>query len=185
MRALCFVDDDAEEVRRFREQLRDRYLIGAGSSLAEAVADLERQGRPWPDLFVLDMYFPEGPPNTPDELRELGEAWSRFLEAKAAFLQVLERLGQSARGGIALANAVRGAYPEAAFSFFTRKGTLEDAIAGLEAGAASIIKKPDPTPEEREGRSLREACDRAFHRGLDTVVRGIEQGLARAGRNQG
>jgi CheY-like chemotaxis protein len=93
MRALCFVDDDADEVRRFRGQLGGTFLIGAGTSLPEAIERLKRQGRGEPDLFVLDMYFPEGPPNTAE-------------------------------------------------------GTLEDAIDGLDAGAASIIKKPDPTREE-------------------------------------
>jgi CheY-like chemotaxis protein len=177
MRALCFVDDDADEVRRFREQLEGAFLIGAGTSLPDAVERLREQGRTAPDLFVLDLYFPEGPPNTAEELRELAEAWERLLEAKAAFLGVLGRLRQSSRGGLALAKSVRAAFPGARFSFFTRKGTLEDAIDGLDAGAASIIKKPDPTREERVGASVSEAYDLAFRRNLPTILRGIERGL--------
>jgi len=181
MGALCFVDDDADEVRRFREQLGGTFLIGAATSLPDAVERLRRQGRGEPDLFVLDLYFPEGPPNTAEELRELAGAWAHFLEAKAAFAGVLQRLRQSSQGGLALARSVRAAFPGARFSFFTRKGTLEDAIEVLGAGAASIIKKPDPTDEERAGRPVSEAYDLAFRRALPTVLRGIACALRDAG----
>jgi CheY-like chemotaxis protein len=177
--AVCFVDDDPEEVRRFRRFLAGRLLVGAGTSLAEALEDLRRQGRQDPDLFVFDLYFPEGGPNTREEQQEVAEEWSRFLEAKARLLSVLERLRQSPRGGFALARQVAAIFPGVPFSFLTRKGTLEDAIDAMELGAASLIKKPDPDEEERARLPVAEAFDAALGRDLSKVVDGIERGLAR------
>jgi CheY-like chemotaxis protein len=177
--AVCFVDDDPEEVRRFRRLLARRFLVGAGTSLPAALEDLRAQGRERPDVFALDLYFPDGEPNTENERSELARAWGRFLEAKAELAAVLERLRQSPEGGLALARRVGGEYPGVPVAFFTRKGTLEDAIAALEAGAAAIVKKPDPDERERAGWPTAEACDAALARELPQVVRGLERALAR------
>jgi CheY-like chemotaxis protein len=178
-KAVCFVDDDPEEIRRFRRFLAERFLVGGGTSLSGALEDLRRQGRQEPDLFVFDLYFPEGGPNTREEQREIAEAWSRLLEAKARLLSVLEHLRQSPRGGFALARQATAAFPGVPFSFFTRKGTLEDAIEAIDLGAASVIKKPDPNEEQRATHPVAEAYDAAFERDLAKVVAGIERGLAR------
>ncbi|HUL79534.1 MAG TPA: response regulator [Vicinamibacteria bacterium] len=180
--AVCFVDDDPEEVRRFRDLLGGRLLVGAGTSLSGALEDLRGQGREQPDAFVLDLYFPESGTGTVEDRAELTRAWDRFLEAQAEIRKVLERLGQSREGGLALARRIRAEFPGVPFAFFTRKGTLEDAIAALEVGAASIVKKPDPGPRERRGRSTAEAYDLALARDLPRVVRGIKRALGHASR---
>jgi CheY-like chemotaxis protein len=172
------VDDDPEEVRRFRRFLASRFVVGAGTSLPAALADLRAQGRERPDVFALDLYFPEGEPNTDDERAELARAWVRFLEAKAELTAVLERLRQSPEGGLALAGRIAADFPGVPVTFFTRKGTLEDAIAALEAGVAAIVKKPDPDDHERAGWSTADACDAAFARELPKVVQGLERALA-------
>ena len=180
--AVCFVDDDPEEVRRFRRLLANRFVVGAGTSLPAALEDLRAQGRERPDVFALDLDFPEGEPNTDDERADLARAGVRFLEAKAELTGVLARLRQSPEGGLALARRIGGEFPGIPVAFFTRKGTLEDAIAALESGADAIVKKPDPDDRERAGWSTAEACDAALARDLPKVVRGLERALARCGR---
>jgi CheY-like chemotaxis protein len=181
---VCFVDDDPDEVRRFRRYLGGRFLVGAGTSLAAALEDLRAQGPNVPDIFALDLYFPRGEPNTPEEREELAGAWARFLEAKAGLLAVLERLRQSPDGGFALARQIAELFPGIPVSFFTRKGTLEDAIEAFELGAASIVKKPDPDPDLLSVGATAEAYDAAFERDLPKVVRGIERALGLPTRPQ-
>ncbi len=155
--AVCFIDDDPEELRRFQECLGEYFVIGAGTTLDAALEDLRSQGRDHPDLFVLDMYFPEGGVNTEAERAELHAAWDEVVRAQAALQAVLAKLGQSSRGGEALAKQVGGPYV-----FFTRKATLEEGMQALRQGARAVIKKPDPTESEREGRSRAEAYDQAL-----------------------
>src|SRR5713226_8561654 len=118
-KAVCFVDDDPEEIQRFRCNLEREFDIGSGTSLDEALNDLRAQGRARPNLFLLDLYFPEGPRNTEEELQELARARQEFLRAQAAFLAVLGRLGQSARGGFSLARRLQSE-SRVGFAFFTR-----------------------------------------------------------------
>jgi CheY-like chemotaxis protein len=179
---VCFVDDDPEEIRRFRRYLEGRFLVGAGTSLPEALEDLRKQGRDAPDVFALDLYFPRGEPNTPEERAELGRAWSRFLEARAELLGVLGRLRQSPEGGFVLARQLTERFPGIPVAFFTRKGTLEDAIQALEEGAAAIVKKPDPTANVSTAGATPEAYDAAFERDLPKVVQGLERALGRRTR---
>ena len=182
--SICFVDDDPDEVRRFRRLLGGRFVVAAGTSLPEAVADLRAQGRERPDAFALDLYFPEGRPNTEDERSDLARAWAQFLDAKAALGDVLARVRQSPEGGLGLARRVATEFPGVPFAFFTRKGTLEDAIAALEAGAAAIVKKPDPDAREREALPATEAADAALGRELSSVVRGLERAMEQRGLNR-
>jgi DNA-binding NarL/FixJ family response regulator len=170
--AICFVDDDPEEVRRFRANLEQYFAIGAGSSLREAVADLP--GGRKPDLFVLDLYFPEGALNTQEQLERLHSARRQFLAAQARFNSVLAALGQRPQGGLGLARRVRDQYGRCACVFFTRKGTLEDAIMAQEFGALKVMKKPDPNDADIEGRSLSEAYDLAFNNNSAKIAAEIE-----------
>ena len=55
---LCFVDDGPDEIRRFKSTFGDRFTIGAGQTLDDALRDLRSQGEDEPSLCVLDMYFP-------------------------------------------------------------------------------------------------------------------------------
>ncbi len=180
---LCFVDDDPEEVRRFRHLLGSRFHVAGGTTLEAALADLSARGLGSPDVFVLDLYFAEGSPSTEAERGELAEAWARFLEAKAQLGRVLRRLRQTPEGGLRLARRIREERPAVPIAFFTRKGTLEDAAEALDEGAAAILKKPDPDERERRAWSGADALDAALARDLPRVVRGLERALAsRRGR---
>ena len=122
--SLCFVDDDPEELQRFQESFKSLFVVGVGQTLDDALADLRRQGPRKPDLFVLDMYFPEGSLNTKAEQEELRLAWSEYNSAHANFMSVLARLRQTSKGGYALAENVQKKCRSRNYVFFTRKATL-------------------------------------------------------------
>jgi CheY-like chemotaxis protein len=159
---ICFVDDSDHELRRFRENLESRFMIGTGRTLDDALADLQKHGYEEPDLFVLDMYFPEGPPNTEQQLAELHAAWTNYRTAHAEFMSTLGRLGQTSAGGEGLADQIRKRYDCPKYVFLTRKATLEEGLRALRRGALDVIKKPDPNSSESQGKSLTEAEDEAF-----------------------
>lgn len=159
---ICFVDDSDEELHRFRENLKNRFAIGTGHTLDDALADLRKQGYDEPQLFVLDMYFPEGPRNTDQQLSELHEAWIKYRTAQREFMSTLARLGQTTAGGEALADQIRKRYYRPKYVFLTRKGTLEEGLRALRRGALDVIKKPDPVASEAHDKALAEAEDEAF-----------------------
>jgi hypothetical protein len=162
-RSLCFVDDDPAELRRFRENLSAEFVIGAGQTLDEALADLKRNGRERPELFVLDLYFPEGPLNSEAELSELRAAWGRYTLAQADFMAVLAKLRQTYQGGLALAEDVWQRFRSRNCVFFTRKATLEEGLMAVSRShGLGIMKKPDPHPAQAENRTVTEANDAAF-----------------------
>ncbi len=154
--SVCFIDDSDYELRRFRENLQSRFEIGVGRTLDDALADLQKQGFKKPDIFVLDMYFPEGPQNTIQQLSELNAAWAKYRAAHADFMSTLARLGQTIAGGEALADQIRKRYGSPKYVFLSRKATLEEGLRALGRGALDVIKKPDPSGTEAKGRSLRQ-----------------------------
>lgn len=173
---LCFIDDDPEELRRFRENLKNDLVVATGTSISEAVGDLKAKGFEKPDLFLLDLYYPEGPTSSPRELEDLAAARLEFLKAQARFLSVLASLRQSSRGGFRLAKDVWKQY-RTGFAFFTRKGTLEDAIEGIDAGAVRIIKKPDPSESELQANPLSAAYDLAIETNRHHAIRDVEDAV--------
>jgi CheY-like chemotaxis protein len=176
-RTLCFVDDSEDELRRFRENLEPTFTIGTGRTLDAALADLQRQGHRKPDLFVLDMYFPEGQLNTPEELDELRDAWRAYRRAQAEFISTLARLGQTAAGGEDLADQIRKRCDRPQYVFFTRKGTLEEGLRALRRGALDVIKKPDPPDADAFGASLTNAEDKAFRNQAQEIEAELSQAI--------
>jgi len=175
-RTLCFIDDDPNELSRFKRAVEHRYVVGTGTTLAVAKDDLKRQGRRHVDLFVLDMYFPNEGMNTPAELSKLGKAWDKFCSAEDDLKKVLTELGQSFAGGRALAKQIPR---EARFVFFTRKGNLLDAIEAYEhTGALSVIKKPDPRQPVSESERT-QAYDDAMITNSDALIRALESAIHR------
>lgn len=173
MRRLCVVDDDPEEIRRFRESMSTWFIIGGGTSLDLAREDLRSQGHSSPDLYVLDLYYPEGG-STPEQLEKLANARKEMLDSQAAFAAVLAKLGQTTQGGFRLAERLSRFGRRAPFVFFSRKAMVEDVGGALRHGALAIIKKPDPTAEELTTNPLPTAYDKALARGAHDVARQIE-----------
>ena len=56
----------------------------------------------------------------------------------------LAAIGQDRAGGLHLLEQVRGIYRRVPVVFYTRKGTLDDVTACLEAGAVAVLRKPQP-----------------------------------------
>lgn len=197
--SLCFVDDDPDEVERFRQTFANvkqngtmRFFVGAGTSLQSARNDLRAANRGsgllnriWRrrvDLYVLDMYFPRGGTNHPDELRRLGKAWDNFREAERQLKAVLSDLGQDFEGGRRLAAEVSSGsrvFGKTPFVFFTRKGNLSDAITAYEeVRALSVIKKPDPRSAFQES-ERKGAYDEAMLLNRENIIRAFESAIAR------
>jgi CheY-like chemotaxis protein len=177
MKAVCFVDDNIGEIKRFKDNLKDHFIIGAGTSITEALSDLQKRGVRKPDLFILDLYFPEGPRNTEEELMRLDGAREALLEAETEFLSVLAQLKLSSHGGLELAKGLKERWGSTPFIFFTRKGTLEDSVRGLRQGALKVIKKPDPNKSERKGRTVSEAYDLAFENDAGKIAYEINDAI--------
>ncbi len=176
-KAVCFVDDNPHEIRRFRKYLKDHFIIGAGTSISEALTDLEKQGCNKPDLFILDLYFPDGPRNTEDEIMELCRARESLLDAESEFITLMAKLRLSSHGGLKLANDLRERWGASPFIYFTRKGTLEDSIRGLKLGALKVLKKPDPNKREKECKTVRKAYDLAFKNNAGKIAFEIEDAI--------
>jgi CheY-like chemotaxis protein len=145
--SILVIDDDPKEIQRIRTHLRDSFTIGGGQNLEEARSSLEEQGGKRPRLALVDMYFPDRQPTDTDRLA-LHAARGRYLKAQAIYLGALAKLGQSPQHGFEVAKDIRMQWPKLGVAFFTRKGTLEDAIRAYEdVRVAGVIKKPDPPVE--------------------------------------
>lgn len=143
---ICFVDDQKDELQRFRHNLGEFFVIGAGRTVDEALDDLEQhQHIKKPDLFVLDMYFPIEQDSSGRAERDLHSARRRFLVALKEYRDTLARFDQTADGGFRNLDSVRTRYKplHKPVVFFTRKGTLDDAIKAYDE-SVPLVKKPDP-----------------------------------------
>src|SRR5262249_10973826 len=74
--SVCYVDDDPDDVRRFRTLMQDRYTVGAGHTLPDALGELKQRRIKRPDIFLLDLYYG---PNTDDEKHaEIAESYEEL-----------------------------------------------------------------------------------------------------------
>ena len=181
-RSLCFVDDDPDELARFKQAMSAEYLVGVGTDPTRALDDLHRvQGGKRVDLWVLDMYYPRQGANTRDELDKLGRAWDAFRRAEIAFQRVLSDLGQNIDGGLKVAHDVKsqGGLSTTPFVFFTRKGSVFDAVTAFEQGALTVVKKPDPRGDF-DTANRKEAYDKAMIEDRDSLIRTFNRAITNA-----
>ena len=187
--SLCVVDDDLHELNRFKIAFEDHFYVGIGTDLRKAEADLRaasprRRFNFWRrkvNLYVLDMYFPTGTTNTPEQRAKLAKAWGNCCNANRQLKTVLAELHQTFDGGRELAAEVerRGFFRKPAFVFFTRKGNLEDGILAYEqVKPMAIIKKPDPWDETEMSEK---AKDDALFESRDTIGKKLQSAIDRAG----
>jgi hypothetical protein len=136
--SLCFVDDDEHELNRFKAAFEDEFYVGIGTDLGKAEANLREAlpcrrfnfWRPKVHLYVLDMYFPTGTTNTPEQRAKLAKALGDCRKANQHLKTVLGELHQTFDDGRNQATRVkrRGFVRKTPFVFFTRKGSLEDGV---------------------------------------------------------
>jgi hypothetical protein len=80
--SICFVDDDENELNRFKSAFEEEFYVGIGTDLGKAETNLKAVlparrfhfGNPRVDLYVLDMYYPTGTTNTPEQRAKLSDA---------------------------------------------------------------------------------------------------------------
>ena len=169
-KTVCFVDDDNEEVRRFRKHMGDRYIVGAGVTLDDALKELKGKRVDRPDLFLFDLYY--GPDTSQKERAEIAAADDQLCVAEEKFRQLLAAAKQSPEGGFKLADEAQRQYSGVPRAFFSRKAFLQDALRAQEVGVP-LLKKPDPNPDD-EG-TTSERYDDAFRRHADEIVRSIDR----------
>ncbi|MBL7075606.1 hypothetical protein ISS37_10265 [candidate division KSB1 bacterium] len=179
--AICFIDDDQDEIKRFKnnldkDKLENGFIIGAGTTYPEALDDLKKQGRKRPDIFVLDLYYPMDSRPTEEQLQKLHVERKLYLKAQTKFRTVLAKLNQSSNGGITLAYVIGQNFKSIPYLFFTRKGTLDDAIHILKTKATKIMKKPDPE-EKDESLPINEAYDKAFKENAKNIAGEIKEAI--------
>jgi CheY-like chemotaxis protein len=178
-RVLCIVDDDPEEVRRFCEHMATRFVVGGGTSLDTALENLRSQGYPRPDLWVLDLYFPENGSSTPEQREQLADEREKALASQARFAALLAEFGQTIKGGFRHVDRLSPYGSRPPFVFFSRKASADDVVRALDKGALRVIKKPDPTADERSA-DLSADYDRAMARAANDVARDIEDAISRS-----
>jgi CheY-like chemotaxis protein len=187
---LLFVDDDSEEVQTFvRLYEGERFEvtpIHAQFPRAAVLAIEKKLKRRRPDLFVLDLFFPEvkDPPrglseeaipeirvrlnsivSTAHELPELYLDGQKLLRGGAELVyrsQTLLRdwckaLRQSPMGGILLMGELKVKYPKIPTVFYSRKATVKDVKIALDAGALDVLLKPHVADEQAEAERIGDA----------------------------
>ena len=95
--SLCFVDDDEHELKRFKAAFEGEFYVGIGTDLGKAEANLTENmprrrfhfWRPRVHLYVLDMYFPIGTTNTPEQRAKLAKALGDCRKANQHLKAVL------------------------------------------------------------------------------------------------
>ena len=152
-KSICFIDNEKDEIRRFKKFLGDDFYIGAGKTVTDAIDNLKRPRflffkHKYPHLFVIDMYFKEVSAHemTNEEKMRLHRVKVKFNQAKKHFFKVLGDIGESRKGGFDRVQDLRDELSKKPdYVFFTRKGTLEDAQQAfrLQDKPLKVLKKPD------------------------------------------
>jgi hypothetical protein len=169
-KAVCFVDDDADELHRFREFMKDHYIVGAGPTLDKALAELGDQRVRKPDLFLLDLYY--GPHSNKAKRGQIAELDGQLSALEAKMRALLTEAGQSPQWGFELAGEAHKRFPGIPRVFFSRKAFLEDALRAQKEGLP-LFEKPDPTADDI-GATDEERKDVAFKRHAEQIRRSLD-----------
>jgi CheY-like chemotaxis protein len=165
-KSVCFVDDDQDEIRRFRDCMGDRYIVGAGVTLDQAIKELRENRVPKPDLVLLDLYYGK---LTDDETRaELMAADEELSKMETKVRALLLKAGQSPEQGFELAEEVQKRFPGVPRVFFSRKAFLDDALRAQKKGLP-LLEKPDPDPNEK-GATVSKKYDEAMRRKANQIA---------------
>ena len=142
-RVVCFIDDDPNEIAIVEQVFGQDLHLVTGTRWSQVLAQLQALERP-PMLFLLDLYFPVGRDSTPAERETMARLKAEVETAQQKLSAYLAAIGQDRAGGLHLLEQVRSVYRQVPVVFYTRKGTLDDVTACLEAGAVAVLRKPQP-----------------------------------------
>ena len=140
---VCFIDDDEEELEIFHQVFDSDLQIVGGTRFNDALPTLRALAVP-PDLIVLDLYFPLGREATHEERETMRRMRSEVDTVLKKLSDYCKGIGQDREGGLRLLEQVRREFKTVPVVFYTRKGTVDDVAACLEAGAQEVIRKPQP-----------------------------------------
>ena len=146
---VCFIDDDRDELRIFQRVFGQDFQIVPATRFGEAMSRLGQLGRR-PDMFVLDLYFPLGRDATDEERQTMRLLRADVEKAQRKLTEYLKSIGQDRDGGLRLMEQVNERFGSVPVVFYTRKGTTDDALACLDAGARDVIRKPQPEDFDSE-----------------------------------
>ena len=186
MRHICFIDDDGDfEIPLFRDVFGSEYDIITATDYEDARKQID--GRPdWtPDLFVLDLYFPDGAPDTeaiatlknkplelPDDSAGIRTAYTNYVRARSRLQDVLAAHKQGPGGGLRLATMVARDFPETPIVFYSRKATFEDVVKCLASkGVRWVEKKPSGKTDVETKALTHDQKDRIL-RNFNRVIEG-------------
>ncbi len=141
---IGFVDDDPMEVEVFERVFGDQYRVFASTRISDIVKQMEAASVS-PDLMVLDLYYPSGRNATEPERKKMIQLMQKVDNAQRTLSAFLSSIGQSRDGGLQLLKDVQQIFPSLPAIFFTRKGTIDDVVVCLDAGAKHVLKKPQPS----------------------------------------
>jgi CheY-like chemotaxis protein len=170
---ICFIDDDPVEVDVFKTVFGEDFSVIASTKLTSVLEQLESvQKRP--RLFVLDLYFPKGRESSQTERTQMIKLRGKVEHAQRELSEYLFTIGQDKSGGIEILRRVREKYPSVPIVFYTRKGTLEDAIYCKVEGADDVLKKPPPENFDETG-DIKQQLEEAALRHKDTLTREFDR----------
>ena len=152
-KVVCFVDDDPAEVQAFADVFGDDFTVIADSDPQAVLGQLEER-RLRANLFVLDLYFAKGKGSSEEERNRMVALKAEVDRAQRKLTDFLGSIGQSREGGLEIMRYIRENYPTTPVVFYTRKGTLSDGVACLDAGADGICPKAAPANFDPSGDRL-------------------------------
>lgn len=143
VKVICFIDDDPAEVQAFKNVFSDHFVVIAETTPQKALDQLlEKKIKP--NLFVLDLYFARDKASSDSERNRMVELKEEVDKAQKRLSDYLSKIGQCRDGGIEIMHYVQGKFPTIPVVFYTRKGTLEDAVACMDEGADGVFPKAVP-----------------------------------------
>lgn len=184
MHRICFIDDDGDfEIPLFKDVFDGDYDIIAATSYDDTRKQIDERPGWTPDLFVLDLYFPEGAPDTEaiatlkdeplalsDDSAEIRTAYSNYLRARSRLRNILVAHKQGPEGGLKLASMIASAFPETPIVFYSRKATFEDVVRCLATKGVRWVEKKPSGKTDAETKAL-------THNQKDRIVRNFNRAI--------
>lgn len=168
-RTICFIDDDRNELLRFKKAMMSHHEVITGLNYKECRGQLKKYNLKKPDLWVLDLYFPKsGVTNTAEQRSEMNQRYHQLTESIRNFRSYLEEIGQGSSGGLELLEKCKK--DRTPVLFLTRKGTLDDAIQCIDKGAERVLRKPMPSSWPEEENMITGALDKAMIDGAPNLM---------------
>jgi len=153
---VCFIDDDPSEVQAFENVFGNEFndfTVVADTTPQKVLDKLERE-KLKANLFILDLYFATGQASSELERNRMIELKEEVDKAQKQLSDYLSSIGQSRDGGIEIMQYIHDHYPATPIVFYTRKGTLDDAVVCVDKGADGVLPKAAPTHFDPQGDRL-------------------------------